>query len=109
MLLSDIPEERGFLSLFPLIHRIPQTAGLQKALTCSILKVQMVEIPLRCLNCWDHTFAKNLENVLPKSQDDWSRKTFYSYWNVKIKISSSDKHMFKITQSVMDWEKIASK
>ena len=36
-------------------------------------------------------------------------KTFYSYWNVKIKISSSDKHMFKITQSVMDWEKIASK
>ncbi|KAB0355972.1 hypothetical protein FD754_000128 [Muntiacus muntjak] len=35
-------------------------------------------------------------------------KTFYSYWNVKIKISSSDKHMFKITQSMMDWEKIIS-
>ena len=81
---------------------------------CSIWRLQMVEIPLRWLNCRDHTSPQNLEDMLHKSQGDWSREDNVQLLECKNKqtnkkIPSSDKHMFKITESVTDWGKGACK
>ena len=53
---------------------------------------------------------KDLEMVLPKSQDDWSKEDIVQLLEYMEKsIPSNDRHTFKTTQSMMDWEKVAFK
>ncbi|XP_055270881.1 upstream-binding factor 1-like protein 1 [Moschus berezovskii] len=48
--------------------------------------------------------------VLPKSQDDWSKEDIVQLLeSMEKSIPSNDRHTFKTTQSVMDWEKVAFK
>ncbi|KAI4552995.1 hypothetical protein MJT46_016289 [Ovis ammon polii x Ovis aries] len=55
-------------------------------------------------------FPKDLEMVMPKSQDNWSKEDIVQLLEYMEKsIPSSDRHTFKMTQSVMDWEKVAFK
>ena len=53
---------------------------------------------------------KDLEMVLPKSQDDWSKEDIVQLLEYMEKsIPSNDRHTFKTTQSMVDWEKVAFK
>ena len=64
----------------------------------------MAEIP-GPYNC-----PKDLEMVLPKSQDDWSKEDIVQLLEYMEKsIPSNDRHTFKTTQSMVDWEKVAFK
>ncbi|KAB0340538.1 hypothetical protein FD754_023043 [Muntiacus muntjak] len=48
--------------------------------------------------------------AMPKHQDDWSKEDIVQLLECMEKnIPSSDRHTFKTTQSVMDWEKVAFK
>ena len=57
-----------------------------------------------------HKCPKDLEMVMPKRQDDWSKEDIVRLLeSMEKNIPSSDGHTFKSTQSVMDWEKVAFK
>ncbi|XP_057605419.1 upstream-binding factor 1-like protein 1 [Hippopotamus amphibius kiboko] len=48
--------------------------------------------------------------VLPKGQDDWSKEDIVKLLEcMEDNIPSNDRHTFKTTQSLMDWEKVAFK
>ncbi|KAB0406547.1 hypothetical protein E2I00_016130 [Balaenoptera physalus] len=48
--------------------------------------------------------------VLPKGQDDWSKEDIVKLLEcMENNIPSNDRHTFKTTQSLMDWEKVAFK
>ncbi|XP_058939911.1 upstream-binding factor 1-like protein 1 [Kogia breviceps] len=48
--------------------------------------------------------------VLPKGQDDWSKEDIVKLLErMENNIPSNDRHIFKTTQSQMDWEKVAFK
>uniref|UniRef100_A0A4W2BNP4 HMG box domain-containing protein n=1 Tax=Bos indicus x Bos taurus TaxID=30522 RepID=A0A4W2BNP4_BOBOX len=52
---------------------------------------------------------KDLEMVLPKSQDDWSKEDIVQLLEYMEKsIPSNERRTFKTTQSMVDWEKVIS-